>query len=64
MTDIEKVRKLFTELGIDFKNRKMRNGGSEILCEEGDSKIDGYALFYTSFEFDKDGKFFQMGAWE
>ena len=26
--------------------------------------VGGYQDFYTNFEFDKDGKFLSMGAWE
>ena len=31
---------------------------------EGETKISGYSMFYTAFEFDEDGEFIRMGAWE
>ena len=66
MKDIEKVKKLFTELGIGFTEDKIPSAGEAILdCKEGDAKIDGYNCFYTRFVFDqKNGSFKYMGAWE
>lgn len=68
MTDKEKLETLFTEFGVgcvsdpDYIQRK--DGRSVILCEESAGKIGGYNGFYTLFEFDKNGKFIEMGAWE
>ena len=59
MTDKEKLVQLFTEFGIEFEDNE-----NIVLCEYGEDKIDGYPGFYTKFEFDNDGNFELMGAWE
>lgn len=59
MTDREKLKKLFTELGIGFTEDENR-----IACEQGNGKIKGYSGFFTDFSFDGDGKFIEMGVWE
>lgn len=58
-TGKEKLIALFTELSIGFELR-----GNDLFCEEGKEKISGYSRFFTRFEFDSDGAFIQMGAWE
>ncbi len=64
MSDIEKLMELFTEFGIEFTTGVTHEGYDRILCSEGKAKIDGYNGFYTTFEFDENGKFKEMGAWE
>ena len=59
MTDKDKLKALLEELGIGFDNDQ---GG--VICEQGMEKVVGYSSFYVLFEFDKEGKFVQMGAWE
>ncbi len=59
MTDKEKLEGLLTEFGIEFEKV---NG--EILCREGCAKITGYCMFFTLFDFNEDGSFKEMGAWE
>ena len=59
MTDKDKLKALLEELGIGFDD-----AGEDIVCEQGMEKVVGYSSFYTLFEFDKEGKFVQMGAWE
>lgn len=58
-TDKEKLTALFDELSIGYTVED-----KDIVCMEGDANIDGYGNFYTRFEFDDEGKFIQMGAWE
>lgn len=68
MTDKEKLTNLLTEFGVGFSEEfTINNHGTEIYCIEcmsDNAKITGYNNFYTSFVFDKDGKFIEMGAWE
>lgn len=58
-TDKEKLIELLTEFGVGFELEE-----NDILCREGRNKIDGYMMFVTSFDFDENGKFIKMGAWE
>lgn len=60
MTDREKLKKLFDEFGIGYKEDE----DGEIVCEEGGQRIGGYNFFYTVFSFDATGGFVEMGAYE
>ena len=73
MTDLEKVKTLFEELGIGFILDNVTSLHPEstldddiiiISCPEGNKKISGYNQFCTDFTFNKDGSFIEMGAWE
>lgn len=59
MTDKEKLEKLLTEFKVGFTEE-----AGAIVCEEGNENIGGYNGFMTTFEFDQEGTFIQMGAWE
>ena len=61
MTDKEKLVALLTEFGVEWRAK-----GQHIKCGGYNhyKKIIGFNGFYTEFEFDIDGKFLQMGAWE
>jgi len=62
MTDKEKLCDLLTEFGVGWREKPyytIKCGGYNSY-----NKIGGYSSFYTLFEFDEDGKFIQMGAWE
>lgn len=61
MTDKEKLEKLLTEFGVGWRNKPdgIKCGGSNTY-----DKIDDYSGFYTLFEFDAEGNFTSMGAWE
>ena len=69
MNDKEKLEKLLTEFGVEFTDGKKyyadsKERGNLVSCMAGDKKVEGYCMFFTDFEFDEDGKFIQMGAWE
>lgn len=64
MKDIDKLKKLLAEFGVGFTVEKDRDENDIIECYGGDAKIGGYNCFYTDFNFDKDGKFIEMGAYE
>ena len=53
MTDKEKLEALLTEFGVMF------NGTEESVTIE-----QGYPGFYTQFDFDDNGKFEHVGAYE
>ena len=63
-TDKEKLKKLFDEFGIGYTVDNDNFTENSIVCEEGNSKINGYSRFFTIFEFDENNKFVEMGAWE
>ena len=67
MTDREKLTKLFDELGISLRDHAYCHDpekDSLFLVEGHTDKIGGYSGFYTSFDFDSDGKFIKCGIWE
>lgn len=59
MTDKEKLIALLTEFGVEIEIRS-----DHIICRDGAAKVEGYCMFFTDFEFDANGKFVKMGAWE
>ena len=59
MTDKQKVAALLRDLFIGFREEL-----EFIKVSEGSLNVTGYPGFYTLFEFDKDGKFETVGAWE
>jgi hypothetical protein len=63
MTDCEKMKKLFTEFGIGFKEETLC-GRPTLICSEGSAKVVGYSNFLTEFRFNPDGSFVEMGSWE
>jgi len=63
MTDFEKLKALLTEFGVGFEVKEGKLG-TEVRCECGAHKVEGYSSFFTEFNFNKDGKFICMGAWE
>ena len=68
VTDYEKVKKLFNELGIVYKELIGVDKSLYIVCIndrlDRSNKIDGYIHFSTDFIFDKDGKFIVMKIYE
>lgn len=65
-TDLQKVKTLFEELGIDFKESPRPDPHGIVLLLEAKSsdKVKGYNGFHSEYEFDKDGKFLHVGIWE
>lgn len=73
-TDLEKVRELLDSLGVGYVSEpsNINNGTTSIRCGrklgeaiyEQYPKVGGYTGFYVAFEFDADGKFIEIGAWE
>ena len=63
MTDYERLKQLLTDFGVGFEEMQIEKA-KMIDCKEGREKIIGYTLFYTLFEFNEDGVFMRMGAWE
>jgi hypothetical protein len=59
MTDKDKLKTLFDEMGIQYQS-----GTDYITLSEGDKKVSGYFGFYTRFDFDDKGKFEEVGAYE
>jgi hypothetical protein len=65
MTDLDKLKTLLTEFGVGFEeDYDPQHIRTFIQCKEGFDKVRGYSLFYTLFEFDIDGNFTEMGAYE
>ena len=66
MTDREKLIALLAEFGVGFEQGGVPGirGNNNVICREGRAKIDGYSMFCTIFEFDEQGQFIKMGAWE
>lgn len=69
-TDKYKLEELLTEFGVDYSIRiKIRSTNSVIIIMNDDEdnpnkRCIGYPGFYLRFEFDKQGKFIEMGAGE
>ena len=53
MTDLEELKILLTRWNVKFSED-----------EQGVIVYGGYQGFYTAFEFDSNGAFLKMGAWE
>ena len=77
MSDLDKLKDLLKSFGVEFtvnprnllldyyKTDTDIQDAVIITVEQEDCNgIGGYDGFYTNFEFDKDGKFISMGAWE
>ncbi len=66
MTDKEKLIALLDEWGVPyFAGPDFVSVGYGPKCPLIESsKVDGYCGFFTDFEFDAEGNFVKMGAWE
>ena len=65
MTDYERTREFMESLDIGYTEDVDTVGQKiHILLQEGNKNISGYANFCTWFDFDLEGKFIQVGAWE
>lgn len=69
MNDIDKLSELLSSWGVEY-SYTAHVGTQNISVEsethfcDNNSKRVGCTGFYTNFEFDYDGKFICMGAWE
>ena len=73
MTDLDKLKELLDGWGVPHK---LYGAGPEYICGQAikvggythqhdpRGTVTGYNGMYTLFEFDDDGKFISMGAWE
>ena len=59
MTHKDKLEALLKEFDIEPVIK-----GNNVILEEGVGNVDGYSGFITQFEFDDNGKFLRVGAWE
>lgn len=64
MTDKDKLLALLGEWGVPSSIDEDNDVIVGWERADGIGKVAGYAGFFTAFEFDADGKFVQMGAWE
>lgn len=63
MTDLERLCVLLDEWGVGYERVKRKTGVS-IRLPEGNRNIGGYAYVFTDFDFDEDGRFLEVGAYE
>lgn len=67
MTDIEKLKALLKEFGIEYKETLCTSNNeevTEIKIGERIGNTEGYIWFFCYFIFKKDGKFDSVGVWE
>lgn len=73
MNDKQKLIKLLLDFGVPFKEQRCKNDrgwnegvefGNLLYGRDESDKVDGYSGFFTQFEFDENGKFICVGAWE
>ena len=58
-TDRQKLKDLLDEWDVEYSEKD-----GEVWCEEGKRGVGGYCAFLTAFDFNEDGKFLKMGAYE
>jgi hypothetical protein len=66
-TDLDRWKLFLADFGIEYREEHGDQPGDPVmrLCmEKGMRKVAGYSGFVTDIEFDADGKFIQLGAWE
>ena len=72
MNDLHRFLALLDDFGVEYKIAlcppihyiPFSAGRYSVRMNEGMRNVDGYASFYTRYEFDSDGSFQIMGAWE
>ena len=64
-TDLQRFIALYKSVGIELEPEDFKDGSSSLVLEAGaHEKIDGYICFFTSIDFDKDGKFIEQRVYE
>jgi hypothetical protein len=63
-TDLEDWRAFLTRFGVGFKEEPGRGPEMHLTLTSGATRVTGYNGFFTSIEFDAEGAFIQLGAWE
>lgn len=67
MSDIDKLRELFTSFGLEVPESEIdAQRGEEDITFHADSqpKVGGYSYFIGRFTFNLDGSFKSMSFWE
>lgn len=68
MTDKDDLTVLLDKLGIPYEVNEDNKDDNVIevtvINNSDHDKVTGYCGFYTSFEFDREGNFQAVGAWE
>jgi hypothetical protein len=67
MIDLEEWTTFLTRYGVGIKQENGDVPGDPVmrLClKKGAPKVTGYNDFYIDVEFDENGRFVQIGAWE
>jgi len=57
MSDIEKLKLIFDEFGIEYNINDNNNEEIIIHIKEGNNKVSGYSSFFSDYCFEKKGKF-------
>ena len=63
MNDLKKLKTMLDGFGVEYSEERHK-AQIEIKCSEGNKKVTGYMMFFTSFYFTHSGDFKEMGAWE
>jgi hypothetical protein len=66
-TELDRWKLFLADFGIEYREELGDQPGDPVmrLCmEKGMRKVTGYNGFMTDIEFDADGRFTQIGAWE
>lgn len=67
-TDLDAWRAFLSRFEIEFteETKGQYDSGATVRLrmEEGSKKVGGYMHFYSDVEFDAEGRFMSIGAWE
>ncbi len=64
MTDLDKMKTLLTDFGVEFKEHQRGGAGSTLTLEVGMQRVRGYAGFVTEFNFNLNGTFNHVAVGE
>ena len=66
-SDLDGFKGLLDSFGVGYSDEEFYRTDiirTVICCTQGDNKVGGFMGFFTRFDFDEDGKFLGMGAFE